>query len=42
MFNCYDGTPPPDRMRVAYELSVNDWQGRESLRLLLTHMEAVG
>jgi single-stranded-DNA-specific exonuclease len=41
MFNCYDGTPPPDRMRVAYELSVNDWQGRESLRLLLTHMEPV-
>jgi len=28
-------------MRVAYELSVNDWQGRESLRLLLVHMEAV-
>ena len=42
MFNCYDGTPPPDRMRVAYELSVNDWQGRESLRLLLTHMEPAG
>jgi single-stranded-DNA-specific exonuclease len=42
MFNCYDGTPPPGRMRVAYELSVNDWQGRESLRLLLTHMEPVG
>lgn len=40
MFNGYDGTPPPARMRVAYELSVNDWQGRESLRLLLTHMEA--
>jgi single-stranded-DNA-specific exonuclease len=41
MFNCYEGTPPPARMRVAYELSVNDWQGRESVRLLLTHMEAV-
>jgi len=39
MFNCFDGTPPPTRMRVAYELSVNDWQGRESVRLLLTHME---
>lgn len=39
MFNAFDGTPPPVRMRVAYELSVNDWQGRESLRLLLTHME---
>jgi len=41
MFNCYEGTPPPARMRVAYELSVNDWQGRESVRLLLTHMEAL-
>ncbi|HEY4292156.1 single-stranded-DNA-specific exonuclease RecJ [Luteibacter sp.] len=41
MFNCFDGTPPPSRMRVAYELSVNDWQGRESLRLLLVHMEAI-
>jgi len=42
MFNCFDGTPPPTRMRVAYELSVNDWQGRESVRLLLTHMEPLG
>ncbi|MDR6641693.1 single-stranded-DNA-specific exonuclease [Luteibacter sp. 1214] len=41
MFNCYDGTPPPARMRVAYELSVNDWQGRESVRLLVTHLEAI-
>jgi len=41
MFNGFDGTPPPSRLRVAYELSVNDWQGRESLRLLLTHMEAI-
>jgi len=42
MFNCFDGTPPPVRMRVAYELAVNDWQGRESVRLLLTHMEPLG
>jgi single-stranded-DNA-specific exonuclease len=40
MFNAYAGTPPPKRMRAAFELSVNDWQGRESLRLLLLHMEA--
>jgi single-stranded-DNA-specific exonuclease len=39
MFNSFDGTPPPTRMRVAYELTVNDWQGRESSRLLLRHME---
>ncbi|SEM98795.1 single-stranded-DNA-specific exonuclease [Luteibacter sp. UNCMF331Sha3.1] len=42
MFNCFDGRPPPVRMRVAYELAVNDWQGRESVRLLLTHMEPLG
>ncbi|QWT21005.1 single-stranded-DNA-specific exonuclease RecJ [Bacillus sp. NP157] len=39
MFGCYDGTPPPQRFRAAYELTVNDWQGRESLRLLITHLE---
>ncbi|TCV97293.1 single-stranded-DNA-specific exonuclease [Luteibacter rhizovicinus] len=39
MFNAYHGTPPPMRMRAAYELSINDWQGRESVRLLLQHME---
>jgi single-stranded-DNA-specific exonuclease len=39
MFNAYTGTPPPARMRAAYELTINDWQGRESLRLLLQHME---
>ncbi|URX62598.1 single-stranded-DNA-specific exonuclease RecJ [Luteibacter anthropi] len=39
MFSCYDGTPPPQRFRAAYELTVNDWQGRESVRLLLTHLE---
>lgn len=41
MFGCYDGTPPPERFRAAYELTVNDWQGRESVRLLLTHIEPV-
>lgn len=41
MFGCYDGTPPPQRFRAAYELTVNDWQGRESVRLLITHMESV-
>jgi single-stranded-DNA-specific exonuclease len=37
MFNAYDGTPPPARVHAAYELTVNDWQGRESPRLLLRH-----
>ncbi|MEO6969175.1 MAG: single-stranded-DNA-specific exonuclease RecJ [Rhodanobacteraceae bacterium] len=39
MFNAESVTPGASAMRVAYELSVNDWQGRESLRLLVRHME---
>jgi single-stranded-DNA-specific exonuclease len=41
MFNAYAGSAPPPVLRAAYELSINDWQGRESLRLLLRHIEAV-
>lgn len=41
MFNAYHGQPPPPRLRAAYELTINDWQGRESPRLLLRHIEAV-
>jgi single-stranded-DNA-specific exonuclease len=39
MFNAYDGTPPPSSLRAAYELTINDWQGRESVRLLVRHIE---
>lgn len=39
MFNAYHGEAPPPRLRAAYELTVNDWQGRESLRLLLRYIE---
>lgn len=39
MFNAWHGQPPPPRLRAAYELTVNDWQGRESVRLLLRHIE---
>ncbi len=38
MFNVGSAVPPP-RLRAAYELVVNDWQGRESPRLLLRHVE---
>ena len=38
MFNVGAASPPP-RLRAAYELVVNDWQGRESPRLLLRHVE---
>ncbi|MBD8873593.1 single-stranded-DNA-specific exonuclease RecJ [Rhodanobacter sp. DHB23] len=38
MFNV--GTAaPPQRLRAVYELVINDWQGRESPRLLLRHVE---
>jgi single-stranded-DNA-specific exonuclease len=39
MFNAYHGQPPPPRLRAAYELTINDWQGRETPRLLLRHIE---
>jgi single-stranded-DNA-specific exonuclease len=39
MFNAYRGDPPPASLRAAYELTINDWQGRESPRLLLRHIE---
>ena len=39
MFNAYHGTPPPSMLRAAYELTINDWQGRESPRLLLRYIE---
>ena len=41
MFNAYDGKPPPAMLRAAYELTINDWQRRESPRLLLRHIESV-
>jgi single-stranded-DNA-specific exonuclease len=39
MFNAYHGDPPLPKMRAAYELVINDWQGRETPRLLLRHVE---
>jgi single-stranded-DNA-specific exonuclease len=39
MFNAYHGEPPLPKMRAAYELVINDWQGRETPRLLLRHVE---
>ncbi|TAL85940.1 MAG: single-stranded-DNA-specific exonuclease RecJ [Rhodanobacter sp.] len=39
MFNAWHGQPPPSRLRAVYELVINDWQGRESVRLLLRHIE---
>jgi len=41
MLNAYEGTPPPSVLRAVYELVINDWQGRESARLLLRYIEAL-
>ena len=41
MFNAYHGQSPPPQLRAAYELTINDWQGRETPRLLLRHIEPV-
>lgn len=39
MFSVDTDVPSGVPLRVAYELTVNDWQRRESLRLLLRHWE---
>ncbi|MGH8114654.1 MAG: single-stranded-DNA-specific exonuclease RecJ, partial [Rhodanobacteraceae bacterium] len=39
MFGVDDDIPTGVALRVAFELMVNDWQGRESLRLLVRHWE---
>jgi single-stranded-DNA-specific exonuclease len=39
MFNTAETWPATAMIRAAYELTVNDWQGRESARLLLRHAE---
>ena len=38
MFNVRASAPPP-RLRAVYELTINEWQGRESARLLVRHVE---
>lgn len=41
-FGAYSGEPPPSRLRVVYALDVSEWNGRESLQLLIRHMRACG
>jgi single-stranded-DNA-specific exonuclease len=42
-FNLLDGerfaTPPQGRMRLAYRLDINHWQGERRLQLLIEHVE---
>ena len=39
MFNCFDGTPPPARLRAVFQLDVNEWNGTQSLQLMIRHLE---
>ncbi|WP_371281963.1 single-stranded-DNA-specific exonuclease RecJ [Dokdonella sp.] len=39
-FNVDPGAIPPQQFRAAYQLDVNEWNGRESLQLILRHVEA--
>ncbi|WHZ18995.1 MAG: Single-stranded-DNA-specific exonuclease RecJ [Rhodanobacteraceae bacterium] len=41
LFHAAGDVPADSALRVAYELMLNDWQGRESLRLLVRHVEPV-
>jgi single-stranded-DNA-specific exonuclease len=38
-FNADGSVPEGSRLRIAYELTVNEWRGAESLRLLVRHCE---
>ena len=39
-FNGYTGEPPPLRLRAAFALDVNEWNGVRSLQLLIRHLES--
>ena len=39
-FNAEAGTMPPSRIRAVFQLDVNDWNGAQTLRLLIRHLES--
>ena len=39
-FNVEAGTMPPSRVRAVFQLDVNDWNGAQTLRLLIRHLES--
>ncbi|HET9032764.1 MAG TPA: single-stranded-DNA-specific exonuclease RecJ [Dokdonella sp.] len=41
LFNAEPGATPAATFRAAYQLDVNEWNGRESLQLILRHVEAL-
>ena len=38
-FNGFDGRPPPPRVRLAYQLGVDDWNGERRVQLFVRHLE---
>ena len=38
-FGGWTGSPPPDRIRIAYRLDINAWRDREYLQLVVVHRE---
>lgn len=40
LFNAEPGETPPPLFRAAFQLDINEWNGRESLQLILRHLEA--
>ena len=41
MFDALEYMPPPPRLRALYHLGVDEWNGRDRLRLLVVHYETV-
>ena len=39
-FGGWDGTAPPERIRIAYRLEPDDWRDRESVQLVVVHRES--
>ncbi|MBZ0222136.1 MAG: single-stranded-DNA-specific exonuclease RecJ [Dokdonella sp.] len=41
LFDAAECMPPPPQVRALFQLDVNEWNGRESLQLLLRQIEAI-
>ena len=41
-FGGWSGTPPDDRIRIAYRLAPDDYRGGDAIQLIVVHREAMG
>lgn len=41
-FGGWSGSPPPARIHVAYQLELDDWNGRRGVQLLVRHWQPAG